>query len=345
MDRFKQLPSVFVNMTASYKAYWFLAILALSFEKQCSEISIYRLCCRMLADAWYPVNFFRINFGFYDQISINNHRIKELLNLDADISKERLINLLENTDNIEIKKLVSHFNKNVTFRFLSPWIKYQSDAQVERDSQFDDFEGPYSIHRNEGVIRIKSEWYGYFTENYAILKDYGIMQLATYLQGKNQGVPGIIHKLIKPAKRESLVKQRAYWDLVIDRQGPIECIYTHEMLDVGAYDVEHYLPWSFVTHNLIWNLVPADGCINSSKGNKLPPEVYFKSFIRTQKNGLQTVFGTNMNHQLFEDFATFGVSVGELVHMNERQFEEVYRDNIKPIFLVAKQLGFQEWIV
>lgn len=343
MDTFKKLPNVFVNMTASYKAYWFLSILELSFEEQRPDISIYRLCSRMLADAWYPVNFFRLNYGFFDKISFNNHRIKELLNIEADITKERLIELLENTDNCEIKELISHFNKNVTYRFLSPWIKYQSDAQVERESQTDDYEGPYSIHRKEGIIRLKPEWYSYFTENYAILKDYGVMQLATYLQGKNQGVPGIIHKLIKPAKRESLKRQRDYWDLVINKQGPIKCIYTNELLDTRLYDVEHYVPWSFVTHNLIWNLVPADGSINSSKGNSLPPEHYLHSFISTQRLGLMTVYKSDINHRLFEDFATFGVSAGELAQMDEVNFAEVYRDNIKTNLMVAKQLGFQEW--
>jgi hypothetical protein len=36
------------------------------------------------------------------------------------------------------------------------------------------------------------------------------------------------------------------------------------------YDLDHFLPWSFVTHDLIWNLTPAPRSINIQKSAAVP---------------------------------------------------------------------------
>ena len=53
----RKIPAIFRNMTTSYKAYWFLAILEMSVEEKQLEIGVRDLCIRMLANAWYPVFF------------------------------------------------------------------------------------------------------------------------------------------------------------------------------------------------------------------------------------------------------------------------------------------------
>ncbi|MFN5883821.1 MAG: HNH endonuclease domain-containing protein, partial [Bacteroidota bacterium] len=52
--------------------------------------------------------------------------------------------------------------------------------------------------------------------------------------------------------------------------GSIQCIYTNNDLVIGNYAVEHFVPYSFVSHDLMWNLIPADTSFNSSKSDKLP---------------------------------------------------------------------------
>ncbi|WP_430811927.1 MULTISPECIES: hypothetical protein [unclassified Carboxylicivirga] len=58
-----KLPPVFANMSASYKAYWFIGILECLVEEGLEEIPIRRICARMLVNAWYPVHFFKLHFG------------------------------------------------------------------------------------------------------------------------------------------------------------------------------------------------------------------------------------------------------------------------------------------
>ena len=62
------LSSVFNNTSATYKFYWFLAIIE-EIEQGKKEIEKKRLFSRMVANAWYPINYFKVSFGSQDNIS------------------------------------------------------------------------------------------------------------------------------------------------------------------------------------------------------------------------------------------------------------------------------------
>lgn len=66
------LNRVFDNTTATYKYYWFLGILELFVKQGKTRISMREMAISMIANAWYPVNYFRLSFGksesLYDAI-------------------------------------------------------------------------------------------------------------------------------------------------------------------------------------------------------------------------------------------------------------------------------------
>src|SRR6185436_17016605 len=96
-----------------------------------------------------------------------------------------------------------------------------------------------------------------------------------------------------------------FWDLVVAELGSVKCIYTGEKLTVGNYAIEHFIPYNFVSHNLIWNLIPADKSFNSSKSDKLPPlEKYFNQFFGLQKAAIEIVKDKNPKSKLLEDYLT-----------------------------------------
>ena len=56
--------------------------------------------------------------------------------------------------------------------------------------------------------------------------------------------------------------------------------------------MEHFIPYSFVSHDLIWNLIPADKKFNNSKSDKLPSlNKYFEPFFILQLSRLPGVCG------------------------------------------------------
>jgi hypothetical protein len=54
----------------------------------------------------------------------------------------------------------------------------------------------------------------------------------------------------------------------------IRCIYTNEPIDINNFHLDHVLPWSFVAHNQLWNLIPTSPKINSSKNDSIPDISY-----------------------------------------------------------------------
>ena len=62
-----KLSAVFNSTSASYKFYWFLAILD-AIEDGKTEITKHELFARMIANAWYTVNYFQVSFGKQDKI-------------------------------------------------------------------------------------------------------------------------------------------------------------------------------------------------------------------------------------------------------------------------------------
>ena len=53
-------------------------------------------------------------------------------------------------------------------------------------------------------------------------------------------------------------QRKNFWDIVVNELGSVDCIYTGKRLTIGNYAVEHFIPYAFVSHDLIWNLIPAD---------------------------------------------------------------------------------------
>ena len=194
---------------------------------------------------------------------------------------------------------------------------------------------PYALF--DETIKINSEWINYFTTNTRVLKDFCYWNLTLFLQTKNPNVPDIPNKLIKPAVRSSLTKQRAqFWDIVIKELGSVNCIYTGEKLTIGNYAVEHFIPYNFVSHDLIWNLIPADKSFNSSKNDKLPPlEKYFNSFFALQETAIEIVRNKKPDSRLLEDYLTI------FPDLDKNFSKEKFRERIQPLITIASNNGFE----
>ncbi len=210
-------------------------------------------------------------------------------NLPIDSKKNLIINVLLNSTKKKVQKTLKHFDLNVPHKFLSPWIGSGSKMNVYAKSLDDIYGCPYELH-NEYIL-ISKKWKEYLIKNSGILKSFIAWHLSLFLHSKNSNVPNITNKIIKPAKRNSLETQKKlYWDIVIKEYGYLECIYTGKKLYKSSYAVEHFLPYQYVVHDLMWNLIPADPIFNSIKSDKLPRfDKYFKSFYEIQHTGVEVI--------------------------------------------------------
>lgn len=337
------LAGIFNNTSATYKFYWFVAIMEIVVKERKTKISFWEIIAGMIAESWYPIHYFKLSFGKSDSLYMQSLALQQELNIPIDADKKKIKQLLiDNINDNHIKSLLRVFSLNVPYRFLSPWIKYTSDKNVISRSQQFENECLYAI--NGEYIEVNSKWIDYLSEHYLILKDFAFWNLTEFLQKRNPNVPNLPSKLIKPIQRDSLIKQHKYWNNYIETIGNLKCIYTGKTLLPKNYDLDHFVPWSFVSHNLLWNLIPADSSINSSKSNNLPPlDIYLKPFSHIQQDALKTLYEKNPNDNILEDYLIVYDSISDLVNLSESDFYDVYRKTFSPMVQTAENMGFKIW--
>lgn len=275
---------IYDKTSASYKYYWFLSVLDLMVAGHRRKFTFWEIVAGMVAEAWYPIHYFKLSFGSSDSLYERVLLLQQELQIPVSASKAEIrLRILNERNNPQVRKLLNVFTLNVPYRFLSPWIPFQNTRQVVADSIRFHNNCMYSI--SDDTIVINPLWEVYLVENYTVLRDFTYWGLTDFVQRRNPNVPNLPAKLQQTHQRESMAKQRRFWNTVIEQTGSVACIYTGKMLGVGNYDLDHFVPWSFVTHNLIWNLLPADSSVNSSKSNALPPlEKYLGDFSSCRGN-------------------------------------------------------------
>ena len=116
-------------------------------------------------------------------------------------------------------------------------------------------------------VVLDDQWAEFMRSEFSILMDWIRFRKVLYLQNKNPGVPGIVYKIEREDQRARKLKNaRNLWNAVIEIQ-PFSDIYTGGSLEKGKYAVDHFIPWSFVANDELWNLIPTNTSSNSKKSN------------------------------------------------------------------------------
>jgi len=337
------LAQIYNNTVATYKYYWFVSILDIVVKEQCRQITFWEVIVGMISEAWYPIHYFRLSFGKSDSLYNQIIELQKELNIPIDAKKDEIKKqIYNNLSTPKIRGLLRVFTLNVPYRFLSPWINYTADNEVVSLSQLYTNNCIYSI--KDDTIEINPKWEQYLNDNYLILRDFTFWNLTVFLQKRNPNVPDVPSKLVKPILRDSLLKQRHFWDAFIDINGSIKCIYTGKELYKNNYDLDHFVPWSFVSHNLLWNLVPADSSINSSKSNNLPLlDEYLRPFAKMHQQAIQVIYPKNHSNTILEDYLTLHDSLSDLVQLSDNDFLNVFQKTFSPMVQIAENMGFKYW--
>jgi hypothetical protein len=339
----KEIAQIFNSTVSTYKYYWFVSILDIVVKEQRRQMSFWEVIAGMVAEAWYPIHYFRLSFGKSDSFYTQIIEIQQELKIPIDAKKEIIKNrIIENIHLPKIKSILNVFKANVPYRFLSPWIKYSTDKQVSYLSQSYTNNCLYLIKDN--TIEINPLWIHYINVNYLILKDYAYWNLAEFIQKRNPNVPDITSKLVKPITRNALTNQRKFWNTYIEIKGPMPCIYSHKLLEKKTFDLDHFIPWSYITTDLLWNIIPANHEANISKSDNLPIlKNLLPQFARQHQLALKEIYAINHNNTILEDYLTIYDSVPELIHLSENDFLNVFQKTFSPMVQIAENMGFKYW--
>lgn len=328
------LSACFKSTSATYKYYWFLSIIE-AVEEGKYKIQKKELFAGMIANAWYTVNYFKVSFGKQDVIQDAVSAIKDIEKISIDEKRKTILQKLIATDDKETFKKLWHFDKNVPHWFQSSWFPKMDKGDIYKASTAFEEKCIYALYSDE--ILINPIWVSYLVENSKILKDFCYWNLTLFLQTRNPNVPDIPNKLIKPAIRGSLKPQMdKYWKNVFNELGSIDCIFTNQKLSIVEknFHLDHFIPHNFISHDLIWNLLPIESSFNTQKSDKLPIfEKHFENFYELQKVAFEINKKLNATSKFMEEFTW--------IFNNIDSFDKTkFSNTIQPLITIASNNGF-----
>ncbi len=116
------------------------------------------------------------------------------------------------------------------------------------------------------------------------------------------------------------------------------------------YDIDHFVPWSFVMNDELWNLMPMDSSLNSSKSNRLPKwDPFFRRFADNQYVMYELIQEYPGIHKLYEGCFRdnlHSIWAGQELYRpgNTREtFESILEKNMLPVYDSARRQGYEIW--
>jgi hypothetical protein len=328
----------------SYKLYWFAGILE-EIKQGNNVISFKKLIARMVSKSWYSLLKFKLHFGYQDRLYVLVDYIQRI-SLLSDIAKDsEILNFIDNSNDSNLNQQIRNFYRFVPYRFISPFY-YKELKNVQEKSKNSRLENlskalpRFYVIRNES-IEIEEKWFEYIYLNQTIIEGWLNLRLITFLQKRNPNVPAISTKLYPPSHR-SLGNAARFWS-AIQKRISIHNIYTKEKLEENIFSIDHFIPWSFVMHDKLWNLVPVSKSINSVKSDRIPKlNKYLNDFCALQYNAFITALDIGLSKKMIEDYLLLG-EVELKKDFPKELFVKSLHDVIIPLHQLAINQGFQVW--
>jgi hypothetical protein len=347
------LSRLFDDTATSYKFIFFISYLDILRRRDFSAnepVSFRELTVEMLANSWYPHTYFKLSFGLQDKIaskldSLNLEISQPILNF-RDTDKTLLRQTINN------KILDDSLMRFVPYRLLRPFFEedlialrphnlHSAIAQLAAQ-HFTERKPLYCFGKNRDSIIPHPVWVEYLRIHHPVIKGWAAWKWLEYMQRRNQGVPAVSSKLFPPQKRDSLKTQTEYWKLVL-KHSDVRRIYTEERLSADKLALDHYLPWSFVSHDQLWNLIPTLPEVNSSKSDHLPEARYFDRFVSLQHQGLIVAnknAGARDWNKYIEPYLSDLRFSDKLDLLDREKLDRAYKSTLLPMLELAKNLGF-----
>nr|WP_294689656.1 HNH endonuclease domain-containing protein [uncultured Anaerostipes sp.] len=352
-----------------YKFYWLEAIVQLISEGK-TETTFDEIIDEMIANAWYSVREFHIHLSgmpmdgqIKDGLERAILQLTELSDLPANASKVQIKNAIQKY-NKELKEVKEQLTHMVPYRALAGFFTL-SDEKINWNST--KWLVAYIQKFNKTVVslpyllgtssKLKKEVY--FQQGWIrMIQDHTVniwgwiqYEKVKWLQNNNPEVPGLVYKLTPmDEKTRKLKNVRNLWQGIMEIQ-EIRDVFTGQPVKKKKYDIDHFIPWSFVMNDELWNLMPMDSSLNSSKSNRLPKwNPFFKSFAGNQYLMYRMIYE---NAEIYDRFKRcykdnlHSIWAGQELYRkgnSKETFYNILEKNMMPVYDSARRQGYEIWI-
>ena len=351
-----------------YKFYWLEAIVRLI----CAgvrETTFNDIIDEMICSAWYSVREFHIHLSgisgdgaVRDGLERAILRLSEVSRLPANASRVEILNEIHEHET-ELKKAKEQLTNMVPYRALAGFfsnagevVSWESTKRLT--AYIEAFDKniralPYVLGSGSKLkkeVRFHPDWMLMIQDNSVSILGWIQYEKVKWLQNNNPEVPGLVHKLAPmDEKMRKLGKVRKLWAGVLEcRQ--VRDVFTGEPVRSGEYDIDHFIPWSFVMNDELWNLMPMDASLNSSKSNRLPLwEPFFGRFADNQYILYQLIQEQPGIHKLYEGCwrdNLHSIWAGQELYRpgnTKEAFAAILQKNMQPVYDSARRQGYEVW--
>ena len=351
-----------------YKFYWLEAIVKL-ISKDVEQTTFNEIIDEMICSAWYTVLEFHVHLSGImlgearDGLERAVLRLQNLSCLrsdaDADQIKQALSEYISDKD---LKKYKEQLTKNVPYYACSKFFEnlgYKVDGTISRFLVYSEAIDkvsplPYRLGNTNGLQRevyFNARWIPMIKDNMVSILGWIQYEKLKWLQSNNPEIPGLVYKLAPmDMKMRKLSRVRNLWNAILEQQNVID-VFTDTPIDRSKYDIDHFIPWSFVMNDELWNLMPMDSKMNIVKSNNLPNwNTYFGRFANNQflLYGMINDDSKPQMHHLFESCITDNLHSlwGNELYQKGKTREEFYnilRKNMEPVYDSAFRQGYCVW--
>lgn len=135
----------------------------------------------------------------------------------------------------------------------------------------------YSFSKIEEWIQINPMMYEFLCKHKMAIEKLNYYEWARFLEriNVNDGVDHLLKKIDESAKRNNL---SYYRDILFD-EFENKCFYCGRKVSKGHVEVDHFIPWSFIKDDNLWNFVLACPDCNNKKRDKLAAENYLHDLV------------------------------------------------------------------
>lgn len=351
-----------------YKFYWLEAIVQLIAEGVQST-TFDAVIDEMICNAWYSVREFHVHLSGMQADGQVRDGLERAVLLLSDLSE-----LPANASKVEIKNAIAEYNEQlrpykaqltnmVPYRALAGFFRRCDEsadwesvrrmtAYIERVNS-EVVALPYTLG-NSG--RLKKEiyfhpaWIEMIQDNTVSILGWIQYEKVKWLQNNNPEVPSLVYKLAPMDERmRKLNHVRKLWEGILELS-EVRDVFTGEAVVPKKYDIDHFIPWSFVMNDELWNLMPMDSSLNSSKSNRLPKwDPFFDRFATNQYLLYEFVHEKPGIHKLFEACYKdnlHSIWAGQELYRKGNTKEEfcgILRKNMLPVYDSARRQGYEIW--
>lgn len=170
----------------------------------------------------------------------------------------------------------------------------------------------YSFSRKGEWIKINPQMYEFICKHKIIIEKANYYEWARFLEKVNSGNETVclLTKIDESSKRMDL---SIFRHILFDEFENNTCFYCGKKVVPKTIDIDHFIPWSFIKADNLWNLVVSCATCNRRKNDRLAGQVFLSRLVERNRviaSSGKNILGDNYRETELHDIYQWAILNG-----------------------------------